>query len=187
MKIFSKTPKRHGFTLIEVMIAIAIIAVLATVSIVNLSGSRRKAALDSTTAQIAALLREAQSDSMAQKLGSFWGVYFDNTNPSLPVYELFYSTSTSGLTEPPNPLAVIVSSFPLAPSVCYATSSIPLGSSTAVVFSEIAGLPSAPATITLQLMTGGGCGTAAISQSTTSLTRTVSGKIFFDDFNRPNL
>ena len=187
MNLFSKNPRRHGFTLVEVIITLAIMVVLATVSIVGLSSSRRKAALDNNTAQIAALLREAQSNSMAQNKSTGWGVRFDNINPSLPFYDLFYGKDPGGLGVGGAASNSIISAYPLAPGICYATSSIARGSYKTITFSQITGLPSATATIILQLMTGGGCGAVTTVSSSASLTRTLSGKVFFDDFNRSNL
>jgi type II secretory pathway pseudopilin PulG len=161
------------------MIVIAVIAVIAVVTVVSLSGNSSKARLDDTTKQIGALLREAQSNAMSQSQGaSWWGVHFDNTNPGAAFYSLFYTMNASYAS------GTQVGYYVLPPSICYATSTVPTGSSSNIIFSGVIGAPSASATITLQLMTSSGCGTAV---SSSSVSRAASGKIFFDDFNRSSL
>ena len=68
---------QRAFTLLETLITVAIMAVLAVIAVLGLSGSSSKTALDGTTKQIGALLREAQSNSMTQSRGASWGVHLD--------------------------------------------------------------------------------------------------------------
>ena len=171
---------KKGFTLIEVLLTVSIVVVLSTVAVINLSGNRRKADLDSATQQVAVLLREAQSNSVSQSKGSTWGVHFDNTNPASAFYSLFYSANSTYAS------SVSAGQYPLPADICYATSSVGTGSSTDIIFSSISGAPAASATITFQLMSSGGCATAT-SSVVAGVSRSASGKIFFDDFNRSSL
>lgn len=175
---------KKGFTLIEILLTLGIIAVIAVVTTLNLAGNRNKTLLTDTARQIGALLREAQSDSMAQSKGASWGVHIDNVSSSVPYYSLFYESSTSG-SGGPSYVDVTVGQYALPAGICYATSSVPAGSSLDIVFGQISGIPSASATIALQLMSAGGC--VLFTGGSSTITRAASGKIFMDDFNRANL
>lgn len=171
---------KRGFTLIEVLVVIGLVAVIATISTISLLNGRRKADLDTTVKQVASLLREAQSNSASQSKGAQWGVHFDNTNSNAAFYSLFYSANGTYAS------STSMGQYELPSDICYATSSVAVGSSTDVIFSGISGGTSAAATITFQLMGGGGCATAT-SSLVAGVIRSGSGKIFFDDFNRANL
>jgi len=82
--------KRHknGFTLIEVLVVLALGIALSTVAVVMLFGRRNVSALNDTAREIATQLREAQASSASQLKGSQWGVAFNNT--STPYFALFY-------------------------------------------------------------------------------------------------
>lgn len=163
---------KKGFTTIELLIVIGFIAVLGVVVLVSLVGRRSRLEFDNTVKQIATLLREAQSRSMAQASSTEWGVHFENSTTTTPSYALFatsYATSTR------------IGYYRLPQSVRYATSSVAEGESLDVTFAQITGLPSTSTSITLELTTSGG------GTSGPSVTRPGSGKIFFDDFNRSSL
>ncbi len=171
--------RTKGFTLVEVMVVLAIIIVIGTTVTLNLFGNRSQADLTSTTKQIATLLRQAQSDSLAEEQGAAWGVHFDNTSSTQPTYSLFYQISNTMVT---------VGSYALPPDICYATSSVAVGSFQNILFAAASGIPSPPSSssITLELMSGGGCPVLSTT-SIPTLVRSQSGKIFFDDFNRSSL
>lgn len=172
---------KKGFTLVELLVSLGIIAIIATISVIGLSGYRSGDVLASATKQVGALLREAQSNAMAQSQGAAWGVHLDNTTTTAAFYSLFYTMSGTYAS------SVQVNRALLPSGVCYASSSVAVGSSTDIIFSGISGLPSASATIILQLLGTGNCGTATSSGSVAGVNRSASGKIFFDDFNRSNL
>jgi len=172
---------KRGFTLIEILLTLGIIAVIAAVTTLSLSGRRNTTLLTDTSQQIGTLLRQAQSDSMTQSKGATWGVHLDNTTATTPWYSLFYTSNSSYAS------STEAGHYALPAGICYATSSVGSGSTVNIIFSSVSGLPSATATITLQLMGGGGCGTSGTGGSATSVVRTVPGKVFFDDFNRTNL
>ena len=166
---------KKGFSLIELVTVAAVMVIISVVVITNLFSRRSKTDLDLTTRKIAATLREAQSRSAAQEGGTIWGVHFDNA-ASVPFYALFKTAYSS---------ANAVGSYRLPPSICFATSSVAQGSTLDVTFAQVSGLPSTSTSITLNLVSGSCPSGAGETQS--SVIRTTSGKIFFDDFNRPNL
>jgi type II secretory pathway pseudopilin PulG len=134
---------RKGFTLIELLVTTAIIIGIGVIALVGLSGRKGSNDLLTTGAKITTLLRQAQSDSVAQEGGNQWGVYFSNATNTAPFYALYssstYSTSTT------------VAAYPLPPSVGYLASVIPSGSSTSVSFSQISGADATSQNIVLYL------------------------------------
>lgn len=138
--------KRHGFSLVEIILVSAIIGILAAVSITNLVGRRGREELNSTTRKIVSLLREAQSRSISQASSTAWGVHFENSTSTAPFYALFASTYASN---------TVVGYYSLPSSIRYATSSIAQGSSLNVSFAQITGLPLNSASIVLELVSGG--------------------------------
>ena len=173
--------ERKGFTLIELLIVVLIMAAIGSVSLVYLSEHSNLQTLTSVTSQVGALLRQAQSDSMTEEQGAQWGVHLDATTSTLEYFSMF---STPNGTYGSSTLA---SRYALPPGVCFATSSVPAGSSTNIIFAAVSGVPTASATILLNLMSGSGCSTGGTASVASSVARGVSGKIFFDDFNRANL
>lgn len=176
--------RRNGFTLIEIMIVVAITALIGTVVTLNLFGNRTRLDLTDSTKQIATLLRQAQSDSLSEESGTIWGVYFDNTSSTKPSYSLAYQTAFNVVTGVGNGF-VKLNTYYLPADICYAASSVTPGTGGAIFFNAVSGSPSATATITLDLMAGGGCPTLITGSS--SISAAGSGEIFFDDFNRSTL
>jgi len=63
-----KTKKNlSGFTLIELMISVAIISIMAGVTIVSLGGSKTKQEVEGATRQVVAVIREAQNNAVTGK------------------------------------------------------------------------------------------------------------------------
>ena len=61
-----------GFTLLEVLIVIALTATIAGVGISSYIGQQRAKALDNTVQEIVGFLRYAQQKSIAQEQGGQW-------------------------------------------------------------------------------------------------------------------
>ncbi|RMD63324.1 type II secretion system protein, partial [Candidatus Parcubacteria bacterium] len=96
-KYFTKAMEQQakGFTIIEVLLVIGFIAILSSIAMVTLFGTKQVRQLNSTAEKMATLLREAASRSMQQADNVQWGVRFSNDTPT-PFYALFqgsYSTA----------------------------------------------------------------------------------------------
>jgi prepilin-type N-terminal cleavage/methylation domain-containing protein len=130
---------RKGFTLLEVVMVVAIIALLGMAAVLSLSRSKSSTSLTLTVAEVGALLREAESRSVTDAQGAPWGVYFSNATNTAPFYALFSSSSYSTTTR--------VGYYRLPVGVVYATNTIAVGATTSILFQPISGLPVATATI----------------------------------------
>jgi len=86
---------RQAFTLIELLVVIGLIAAIIVITLPNLLGKRNTGDLTNTASQIAALLRQAQTNSMSQNGGTSWGVHFQGGGAPAPFYALFSSSTYS--------------------------------------------------------------------------------------------
>ena len=129
-----------------------IIAVITTVSLVNLVGWQKQKQLSSASQQIATLIREAESRAISQSKGASWGIHFED-GPSGPYYALFYSDTYNATTT--------VTRYSLPTSLNYNSSTFANGSSTTIIFSQISGAP--------QVISGGGPRTSLIGNITVGL------------------
>lgn len=80
----------RGFTLIELILVIAIISALAVLSVPVLGNFSGRTQIDSTTNEIVSALRFAEQKAMAVENDSQFGVYFDDANNK---FYLFRGTS----------------------------------------------------------------------------------------------
>lgn len=135
---------RKGTTLIELLIVIGIIGILASVTFLSLFGARKQNDLNGTSQNIAALLREARSRSVAQSLSTSWGVHFENSTATSPFYALFFSAEYGP--------TVTIGYYRLPSSVGYASLSIPSGSFKEVTFSQLNGLASVSTSVSIYLL-----------------------------------
>ncbi len=131
-----------GFTLIELLVVMGILVALSVITVVNLAGKRTDTDLVSATQQIATLLRQAESDSMAQEGGASWGVHFSNSTSTAPFYALFSGSYATG---------TVSGQYPLPPTVAYVTSTLASGATLDVSFSQITGAASASTSIGLYM------------------------------------
>ncbi len=130
-----------GFTLIELIISIAIIAIIASIGIINLFSYRNRQDLSLNTGKIVEVLRNAQNRSISQENGTRWGVHFINVSaPNLDYYELFYGASYA--------LNTIVSTATLPSNITFEVPSV----SSTIIFSPITGLPNASTTVKIYLL-----------------------------------
>lgn len=112
---------------------------MGAVVFASLSQRKSSADLSATVEQVGSLLRQAQSDAMAQESDAAWGVHFANPTGSTPFYALFrtsYSTTT-----------IVSGPFHLPGTVAYITSTLASGATLDVIFSSISGLASASTSI----------------------------------------
>jgi prepilin-type N-terminal cleavage/methylation domain-containing protein len=90
---------KKGFTMLELLIVIAITAILS-VGAVSLYANQQKAKiLDNTAQEIANYLRYAQQKSVSQEQGLQWGVHFDNPSSGSDFYALYTGTTYSSPIE----------------------------------------------------------------------------------------
>lgn len=69
-----------GFTLIELILIMGVIAVLFAVSSINLTGSQQKASVNSTIASLVADIKSQQFKAMTGDGGTDHGIRFDTTS-----------------------------------------------------------------------------------------------------------
>lgn len=138
----TNTKRKQGFSLIELAVVMGITALIAVVILLNMTGYRDRKELDNATRTMVSFLREARSRSVSQSSSTNWGVRFDNSTSTAPFYAMFatsYSTSTT------------LHYQRLPERVAYATSSLPLGSVTDIMFTQLTGAASASTSIMLRL------------------------------------
>lgn len=160
-----KLKTRKGFSIIEIVLVVAVSAILARLVFTSLFSRRSRTDLDNTTRQVAALLRDAQNRSVNQELGTIWGIRMANATNTAPFYALFKTSYSSQNT---------ISYYRLPNDVRYATSSVSSGQTLDVTFSQIAGLPSTSTTIVLELVPAGN-GAATASSAVTVNARGLVG------------
>lgn len=89
--------RRAGFTLLELVIVVAIMSILAAVGFVSLSGFRGKQNLKKTTDEVVAAIIGTQKRSISQDAGKRWNMRFSNTTSSGSQFVVFsglsYATS----------------------------------------------------------------------------------------------
>ena len=76
-----------GFTLLELMIAIAILAVISMIAAANFAGVFRSVSLTSLQKGIVTDTREAQAQAISGEYAMKWGVHF--VNGATQYYEVF--------------------------------------------------------------------------------------------------
>lgn len=138
---------RKAFTLVELIIVVAIIVVMGIVIFANLSSRRTDADLTSTAQEIATVLRQAQTDAMTQTNNTqaadvAWGVHFANATATTPFYALFSGSYAASTT----------TGYYLLPStVSYQTSTLASGATLDITFSPITGAASVSTSIGLYM------------------------------------
>lgn len=81
---------KSGFTLIEIVLVIAILAIAGTFAAFGFTNARRAKELEHDARAIVAYLRDAQQRSMTQDGGAAWGVRFENVaDPGQDYYDLY--------------------------------------------------------------------------------------------------
>ncbi len=149
--------KDKGFTLVELLITMAIMIVLGLVLFSSYSGKKNATDLSSATQEIVTLLHEAQSRTIAGDQNGtagigFWGVQLSNPSGTSPFYALLYATSTARIAS-----GTVIGHYPLPTSVAYASSSIPTGGALYVYYAN--GLPSGGALGAYEICSGYSCPT----------------------------
>lgn len=74
---FPFAPKRRGFTFIETLISISVLALLAVFIVNGLETFRESSALDQAADEALEILREARSKTLGSEQASNYGVHFE--------------------------------------------------------------------------------------------------------------
>jgi len=87
--------KKKGFTLIEILIVVAISTILSGISFSSYVNHRRAKLLEFTKQEIVGYLRYAQQKSISQEGGNQWGIHFENPDSGDDFYALYHGTTYS--------------------------------------------------------------------------------------------
>jgi len=90
-----KSRSSAGFTLFEILIVMAFVAIIGSVGLGYYFGYYRQTILRTTTEEVTAFLYETQQKSIGQQDGSQWGVHFENPLDGTPFYASFKGASYS--------------------------------------------------------------------------------------------
>src|SRR5258708_2851044 len=158
--------RRDAFSMIEILVVIAIGILLTAFTLLNFVGKRSHADLDSGANEMISVLRDAQGRSVTQSLGTAWGVHLDNSGAA-PFFSIFNGAAYATTTQ---------SGFYRLPSdVCYSNSSLPKGQNLDVTFAPITGTPSVATSVILELRTD--CVNGGTLLATSSIAITMQGLI----------
>jgi prepilin-type N-terminal cleavage/methylation domain-containing protein len=87
---------KKGFTIIEILIVVSIIAILASIFVGAFVTFRRSATLDRDTETVVENLRKARTQTLTSQDGAAYGIHFASTTVTLftaPTYTLGLSTN----------------------------------------------------------------------------------------------
>lgn len=153
--------QKSGFTLLEVLLSIAVLGAILGMSIYYLGGTKTATEINTTANQIVGKLREAQSKAMVGEDNVSWGIHFDNVDANDPYFEIFSGASYPGTIVEKIYLNSIV------PDVRFQTPTS--GASVNIVFSKITGTPSSAQNIVIYLV--------SFPDTTKTITVETSGRV----------
>ncbi|MBI2623599.1 MAG: prepilin-type N-terminal cleavage/methylation domain-containing protein [Candidatus Liptonbacteria bacterium] len=152
----SLVTSRRGFTVLEVMLVVFVGAIFAALLFTSMWGFHNRTEFEDASKKMAAVLREAQSRSLARASSTSWGVHFENSTGTTPFFALFYGSYAT---------ATSIGYYALPTSALYATSSLASGATRDVTFTQITGAASASTTITILMRAGTASSTIAVASS----------------------
>ncbi len=85
---------KNGFTIIELLIVIALIVILSTVGILTLFNFRSNQSLRLATQNLVTFVRSTQQKSISQESGLRWGIRFTHQAGGRDSYQLVSGVST---------------------------------------------------------------------------------------------
>jgi type II secretory pathway pseudopilin PulG len=131
-----KYSKLGGFTLIEILGALAIFVILISISLYSLSAYRSSKSVEVTANEIAFKLEEAKGNSIAGKNGQSFGIHFSTSS-----YVYF-----EGSSYVEGNIANKTPNFPLDLEIVNGLT----GSASDIIFAKITGKPNISGTITVR-------------------------------------
>ncbi len=137
-----KRNTKHGFTILEMLLVIAISASVVVIFIPTLSSFRGDHALRATTADVVSLLHEARMQTLSSVNRMQYGVYFETGRAVLFPGSVFTEPNSQ------NKEIVFPSDVRIPP-----VGGISLSSGTTVVFKRLSGETDSSGTITLERIT----------------------------------
>jgi prepilin-type N-terminal cleavage/methylation domain-containing protein len=133
------TMKREGFTLIEVLVVIAIAAILFAVTLVGLSGLRDETDLGLAVDDAVSFLQSARAKTLSSEGGSDYGVHFETSK-----FVLFKGNTYSAI-DPNNIVRNVPSSIEISPITLN-------GGVVDLLFKRLTGETTEHGTVTLRLV-----------------------------------
>lgn len=127
---------RRGVSMIELILVIGLVMIISSVSLINLVRRKSTAETSAVVANMAALLREAQSRSMSQASSTTWGVHFENGTSSF--YAIFPGTYSTSSRE---------SVYGLPTGIQFVTSTVAANSYIEIVFAQLSGAASGSSSV----------------------------------------
>ena len=127
---------RRGFTLVEILASLAIVGIIAAISVSSFLNFNRKEALELETGKMLSLLAEARALTLSGKDGAVFGVHFE-TGKAVLFKGATYSAGSAGNRELRIHDEVRLSAITLA------------GGATDVVFKKLTGATAQSGTLTL--------------------------------------
>jgi prepilin-type N-terminal cleavage/methylation domain-containing protein len=124
---------KSGFTLVEILLVIAIVSIVSAVTIGTYRGLIKKTEVDLTANNIIFDLKRAKANSLGGVDNRSWGVHFVNSSTSSDYYEIF-STPTNFA----NP-SVTIEDASFLPDTVYFTDPSDIAGSKDIIFEKIRG------------------------------------------------
>lgn len=145
-----------GFSLAELLVAMAIMAILAAVGFASYAGFKNKQSVEAEVLEIKAVIRETMELSKSQADASGWGIRFTNpTGSGNDFYEIWKGTGYASGT--------VTRRMNLSGNVQFTDPAE--GAAKDIIFQKATGLLTASSSVVIQSLTGGGTGTVNIDTS----------------------
>lgn len=145
-----------GFSLAELLVAMAIMAILAAVGFSNYAGFKNKQSVEAEVAKITATVRETMELSRSQADSSQWGIHFANpAGAENDFYETWKGSAYASST--------VTKKINLSANVRFTDPAD--GATKDVIFGKATGLIAASSSIVVESLTGGGTGWVNIDTS----------------------